>query len=265
VTALDGFDQTMDESVSRHLSTLPPVILLDLDDTILDDSGGAVECWLQICHEAVHGQPEIDLNRLHSAIEVTRGWYWSDAERHRVGRHDLRAASTEIATLALRRLGIDDLSLARQIGNGYRDLRDAQLRPFAGAVEVLHELRRRGVTLGLITNGAAAPQRAKIERFALVAQFDYIGIEGEVGVGKPFPEAYLTALDALGCNAGETWMVGDNLEWDVLAPQRLGIRGVWVNPGRAVPSADVQPDRILGSITDLLDSERTDGIGITHA
>src|SRR2546426_7554913 len=35
------------------------------------------------------------------------------------------------------------------------------------------------------------------------------------------------------------WMVGDHLEWDVGAPQRLGLSGVWVDRGgRGLP-----PDR----------------------
>jgi len=63
-----------------------------------------------------------------------------------------------------------------------------------------------------VTNGGADGQRAKIERFALAAHFDYVGIEGEVGFGKPHRDAYEAALRALGATAGETWMVGDNLE-----------------------------------------------------
>jgi FMN phosphatase YigB (HAD superfamily) len=30
-------------------------------------------------------------------------------------------------------------------------------------------------------------------------------------------------MSVLGVEAHETWMVGDNLEWEVAAPQRLGI------------------------------------------
>ena len=233
-------------------AALPPVLLLDLDDTILDDSGGTVECWLTVCTQAARERPEVDAGGLHAAIETTRQWYWSDAERHRVGRHDLRAASTRIATLALRRLGVDDPALAQRMGHGYRDLRDARVRPLPGAIGALGRLRAAGVTLGLITNGAAASQRVKIEQFGLAASFSYIGIEGEVGVGKPFPEAYLAALQALGCAAGDTWMVGDNLEWDVLAPQRLGIRGVWVNPAGVAPSDGARPDRTIAALTELL-------------
>jgi len=48
--------------------------------------------------------------------------------------------------------------------------------------------------------------------------------------------------------------VGDNLEWDVAAPQRLGLRGVWVDgPGQGLPqTADVVPHRIIRAFPELL-------------
>nr|QQZ52071.1 HAD family hydrolase [Phenylobacterium glaciei] len=52
-------------------------------------------------------------------------------------------------------------------------------------------------------------------------------IEGEAGFGKPEEQAYLHAMAALGVKPHETWMVGDNLEWEVAGPQRLGIYAIW--------------------------------------
>jgi putative hydrolase of the HAD superfamily len=53
----------------------------------------------------------------------------------------------------------------------------------------------------------------------------------------------------------EAWMVGDNLEWDVAAPQRLGLRGVWVDgPGQGLPKdADVVPHRVIRVFPELLE------------
>jgi hypothetical protein len=84
-----------------------------------------------------------------------------------------------------------------------------------------------GIKLALITNGAAEPQRAKVVRFALEHRFDHIQIEGEHGFGKPEERAYNHAMEVLGVGPHETWMVGDNLEWEIMAPQRLGIHAIW--------------------------------------
>jgi FMN phosphatase YigB (HAD superfamily) len=63
-------------------------------------------------------------------------------------------------------------------------------------------------------------------RFADEHRFDHIQIEGEHGFGKPEERAYTHAMETLGVGPHETWMVGDNLEWEIMAPQRLGIYAI---------------------------------------
>ena len=104
------------------------------------------------------------------------------------------------------------------------------------------------------TNGAAEPQRAKVVRFALEHRFDHVQIEGEHGFGKPEERAYTHAMDVLGVGPDETWMVGDNLEWEIVAPQRLGIYAIW-HDGYGVglpPDCPIRPDRIIRRLSDLL-------------
>jgi putative hydrolase of the HAD superfamily len=61
-------------------------------------------------------------------------------------------------------------------------------------------------------------------------------------------------MQALGTEARETWMVGDNLEWEVVAPQRLGLFAVWFDAeGKGLPpDSDVRPDRIVRALSELL-------------
>jgi putative hydrolase of the HAD superfamily len=125
---------------------------------------------------------------------------------------------------------------------------------FPGARETLDSLRALCVRLALVTNGAAEVQRGKLTRFALERHFDHIQIEGEHGFGKPEERAYTHAMTALGVAAHETWMVGDNLEWEVVAPQRLGIHAIWYDgAGTGIPvGSPIRPDRIVRSLPELL-------------
>jgi putative hydrolase of the HAD superfamily len=126
---------------------------------------------------------------------------------------------------------------------------------FPDAAHALTALRQRGIPLGLVTNGDAREQRYKIERHALAAYFGAIVIEGEFGAGKPDAVVYQTALTALGVAPGpEVWMVGDHLEFDVAGPQRLGIRGVWLDrSGAGVPAGSaVRPDHIVRGLDELM-------------
>ena len=242
---------------------MPPlssVLLLDLDDTILDDTGARDECWRLVCNEAAEARPEVDSEALLREVERVRDLFWSDADRHREWRPRMREAWGRIASDALAALGVDDPTLGAVIGDRHFELRDAAIVPLPGAVETLHHLRTLGVTLGLVTNGGSEGQRAKIERFALAAHFDYIGIEGEVGYGKPHRAAYEAALRSLGAAAEETWMVGDNLDWDVSGAQAVGIYGIWLDKhGGGLPEdANARPDRIISSLTELLPTGSAD-------
>jgi len=232
----------------------PVALILDLDDTILDDSSSVQSAWRDVCVDAATTQPSLAPERLVETIFQVRDWYWSDPERHRVGRQDLRATSAKIVHLALQKLGIDDEKLARAIAFAYRDRRDAALRPLPGAIETLAALNRRGFPLALLTNGAGPAQRAKIDRFDLAKYFRLVLIEGEFGAGKPNERVYRHALTTLEARPDQTWIVGDNLEWEVLAPSQLGLWTVWVDrTGNGVPADSLaRPDQVIPVLSDLL-------------
>ena len=232
----------------------PRTILLDLDDTIIDYGGSTVIAWRAVCDAAAQEVADLDAAALYAEIDRTRQWYWSDAERHREGRADLRAASRRIVEQSLRTLGHDRPALACTMADTYRDFRTAAISLFPGAVATLERLRARDIRLGLVTNGSAADQRAKIERFDLARHFDHILIEGEFGCGKPDTRVYLAIMEVLASRPEQTWFVGDNLEWDVAAPQRLGLHAIWLDRARAglPPDSDVHPHRIIHSVTELL-------------
>lgn len=121
------------------------------------------------------------------------------------------------------------------------------------AVETVRWLRESGRRLALLTNGAGAAQRRKISRFDIADLFDVILVEGELGFGKPDERVYRQALSALDVRPSEAWMVGDNLEWDVRAPQQLGMRGVWIDArgGGLPPGTAVTPDYIVRSLAGI--------------
>jgi putative hydrolase of the HAD superfamily len=231
---------------------LPKALLLDLDDTILNDSGSIEACWREAC---LAGSTECGLHPdiLFDAIRKSGNWFWSDPERHRVGRLDLQTARAEVVRLALAELGIENNELAAAIGSIYHNRREESLEIFPDATGTLEWLREQGCKLALLTNGNGAPQRRKIETFGLDRFFDAIFIEGEVGVGKPDQRVYQLALERLVVEPSETWMAGDNLDWDVAQPQRLGIYSIWIDvTGEGHRRlGTVKPDRIIRSLSEL--------------
>jgi putative hydrolase of the HAD superfamily len=233
---------------------LPRAILLDLDDTIVDLSGSADRCWQSVCERFAPRIEGLAPATLLAAIAQGRLWFWDDPERHRRGRLDLKRARREVVAAALSQLDVDAPALGNEVADTYAAERTEALELMPGAVDALRALRGQVIRLALVTNGTAEEQRHKIGRFDLGKFFDYIVIEGEYGVGKPDERVYVHALEQLGAEPRQVWMVGDNLEWDVRAPQRLGIAGIWLDyAGQGLPAGSpVRPDRIIRSLSELV-------------
>ncbi len=228
-----------------------------MDDTILGFEAVSSEVWRIVCERYVDELPGWTVGQLFEGIDSYRRWFWSDPERHRRGRLNLINIRHEVVLGAFRQMGIDAPVVGRKIGDDYAREREERVRPFPGAIETLGTLGEIGVRLALITNGNSSSQRSKIDRFDLERLFDIVMIEEEFGVGKPDERVYRHALRELGAASSEAWMIGDNLEWEVRVPQRLGITGIWNDvKGRGLPEGSkVQPDRIVRSIRELLQLE----------
>lgn len=241
------------------MTTLPRAILFDLDDTLLVAFGPSESQWRRvIADHAQHFAPLLPAE-VGGAIQEASRALWADPARHKYWRHRIIEARRRIVANAFDALAaaghkVPAGAIGDRLADRYNALHDAELRTFPGAHETLDRLKELGVRLALITNGAAEPQRAKVVRFALENRFDHIQIEGEHGFGKPEERAYTHAMAALGVGPQETWMVGDNLEWEIAGPQRLGIHAIWHDGyGLGLPSdTPIRPDRIIRRLRELL-------------
>lgn len=236
---------------------LPTAILFDLDDTIIQAYAKPEEAWqrlLQRFADALGDGPDV-MARTRRAILDEARTFWGDPANAARWRLDIAAARRLVVRGAFARLHKPDDALADRIGDAFTEMRRQEYKLFPDAHDTLDKLRTTGVRLALVTNGPAETQRAKVARFDLERRFDHIQIEGEFGKGKPEPEVYAHVIDRLGVQARECWMIGDNVEWEVVAPQRLGMRGIWYDPhGIGLPpGSTVQPDRIITRLGELLE------------
>ena len=85
-------------------------------------------------------------------------------------------------------------------------------------------------------------------------------------LGKPSPSYFATACEALDADPHMTWMVGDDLESDVVGAQGIGMKTMLVRTGKfrpdAVERARTQPDGIVSSIAHLPGVDR--GAPVIH-
>ena len=92
------------------------------------------------------------------------------------------------------------------------------------ALDSLQELRNRGCVLGLITDGPASSQHAKIEALQLDKWIGHIVCTADLGegFGKPHPRAFEKISAAAGIEAEACMYIGDNPSKDFDAPAQLG-------------------------------------------
>jgi FMN phosphatase YigB (HAD superfamily) len=100
-----------------------------------------------------------------------------------------------------------------------------------GAAECLAALH--GVAPLCIATNAADSNRTMIERAldrgGLLPYLSQVFCFTELGYTKGQPEFWHAVQERLGVPLNQVAMVGDSLEHDVLAPQRLGLQAVWFN------------------------------------
>jgi putative hydrolase of the HAD superfamily len=235
---------------------LPRAMLIDMDDTILSAYGHPEIAWNYIAAEFRRELGPLSSQQVAAAVLASARSFWSAAGAEwRLKLEEARRVVVRDAFAALATNGHSlPAELATRIADRFTAYREEEMFIFPGAHDAIDALRALGVKLALVTNGGALTQRAKVERFELAHRFHHIQIEGEHGFGKPEERAYLHAMDALGVTAADTWMIGDNLEWEVEVPQKLGIYAIWmdVHGDGLPPGSTVKPDRIIRSLGELL-------------
>jgi HAD superfamily hydrolase (TIGR01458 family) len=90
---------------------------------------------------------------------------------------------------------------------------------------------------------------------AFVAGLEYAAQVEATVLGKPTAAYFDAALEAVDADAGMTWMVGDDMESDIVGAHACGLRTVLVRTGKVRPEqveqSAVHPDGIVSSIAQL--------------
>jgi FMN phosphatase YigB (HAD superfamily) len=152
-----------------------------------------------------------------------------------------------VADLVARTLRPGDATLGSRIAA--RFLADARAC-FEANVPILERLSRRyrlGIVSNFYGNLATVCDNAQVRRY-----FGVIVDSARVGLSKPDPRMFVTALEALGIEPGRAVMVGDSLARDMAGARAAGMAHIWLTPA---PERQGQPccpgDRVIRSLRDL--------------
>ena len=203
-----------------------PLLLLDLDNTLLDRAG-PFRVWAQGFLAEI-GAPESDIDWLLSvdADGLTNRWDVADAIRDRYG---LRIPSIDLVD-ALHEGLVEYTRLDPLIACALRIADDAGWVPVA------------------VSNGLTRQQDMKIRRTGLDQYLAGWVISEEVGVSKPNPRIFAVAAERARMRLRGAWMVGDSPEADIGGAAAVGLPSVWLHRGRRWMERRYAPTRTVDGL-----------------
>jgi len=106
---------------------------------------------------------------------------------------------------------------------------NAELEVYPEVKDTLNAIRRRGLKMGVVSNGFQTDIHEIILRTGLKAKFDItVGVDN-VGKPKPYKEIFNYALEKLKVKPYETLFIGDNPETDYKGAEKAGLKPLLID------------------------------------
>lgn len=152
-----------------------------------------------------------------------------------------------VAEGVARALRPDDAALGGRVAARFLIDAEASCRANAPILERLACRYRLGIVSNFYGNLATVCDNAQVRRY-----FGVIVDSARVGLSKPDPRIFVTAVEALGIEPRRAVMVGDSLARDMAGARAAGMAHIWLTPDPARQGRPCCPgDRVIRSLRDL--------------
>lgn len=196
-------------------------IFFDLDHTLWDfetNSDNTFEFILK------RNNIQVDLSEFKDRYRPINRKYWKLFREDKVSKSSLRYARLK-DTFDEMNYQIDDGEI-NLLAIEYITYLSQYNALFEGAIEVLEYLKVK-YELHIITNGFEEVQFKKLKNSNLLPFFSQIITSEKVGVKKPNPKIFQYALNISNAKPNESFMIGDNLEADILGAKNAGMHTIF--------------------------------------
>ena len=219
-----------------------PIVLLDLDDTILDFHVAEHEALKKTLAALGIDNSEKNLAR-YSEINKC---HWEMLERGEITRAQVLLGRFQVFLRELGHGGDDALACRT------RDDYEANLSQghwfIPGAEQMLDELNGK-YRLFLCSNGTAVVQEGRLKSAGIASCFEHIFISEAIGHNKPSKEYFDCCFRQIPDFQRERCIIlGDSLSSDILGGINAGISSCWFNPKHKENSSGISPDYEIDSL-----------------
>ena len=216
-----------------------PIVLFDLDDTILDFHKAEKLAIAKTLKE-LGLEPTEKVISLYSEINARQ---WKRLETGEINREQVLVGRFEIL---FSQLGLEYSS--RQAKAMYENFLSQGHFFMPGAEKMLEELQGK-YRLFICSNGTAVVQAGRLKSAGISPYFEEIFISEEIGYNKPSREFFERCFKRIkDFDRDSCIIIGDSLSSDILGGIKAGIKTCWYNPQGKKNESGLEIDFELGEL-----------------
>jgi len=198
-------------------------VFFDLDHTLWDFDRNSKLAFYRVFLKHNIDMDVADFIRVYEPINFD---YWKLFREERVTKEELRRGRL---TDAFKTFKIEfPLDLIDALAEAYIEELPIDNHLFDDAEEVLDYLSKKYL-LHIITNGFHEVQNLKLKNSGISKYFRTVTTSEEVGLKKPNPVIFKTALEKAVAQPKKSIMIGDTFEADILGAESVGMETIFYN------------------------------------
>ena len=209
------------------------VIFLDLYQTLLDvelsvnNPNHEIEGWDALAKTLLKYGKEISGLELQKLYTKRRDDFYSDKNKE-IYHHNLLKITSDVLQKDL------EIKLSKkevlELIYIYRKASRGHLNLYPGVFDMLSLLSQKYI-LSTASHTQGSFTQVELKELNIENFFSYFVYSSEIGFRKESTEFYNRALEIVRRKAEDCVMIGDNYDGDILVPEKLGIKAIWVkNP-----------------------------------
>lgn len=215
-------------------------VFFDLDHTLWDFDKNSGLAFHRVFQKH---RIDMEVQAFLAAYEPINFNYWKAFREERVSKQDLRRGRLADTFRTFKKEY--PIAFIDEIAVSYIDELPINNYLLPGAEEILAYLSKK-YSLHIITNGFQEVQDLKLKNSGIFNYFATVTSSEEVGVKKPNPLVFKTALTKARVAPVNSVMIGDTFEADILGAEAVGMHTLYYNYRKEkIPSQYKRVDHLL--------------------
>lgn len=205
-------------------------VFFDLDHTLWDFEANAIATLQELYVE--HSLDKLGIpsfDEFYASYSVINDKLWDRFRKGFINRQELRTKRFSLTFLDFK---ICNDKLCQDMGVRFLEVLPTKTALFPYATDVLDYLQQKNYPIHIITNGFEETQKRKMEHSGIQHYFTHIVTSEACGRLKPHREIFDYAVNLASATHGESIMIGDTLDVDILGAQEAGIDQVYFAPDK---------------------------------